>query len=90
MNSASRSIQKNSETKYSELSRSQVFNTTGFIKKPAKGDPTSLCVSALPIIKKEVKRHLSRKEICCVQDFELETYIIELSLLHSSYFKGKL
>ena len=89
MNSATRLIQKNSETKYSELSRSQVFSTTGFIRKPIKGDPTSLCVSALPIIKKEVKRRLSRKEICCVQDFELETYIIELSLLHSSYFKGK-
>ena len=89
MNSTNRLIQKNSETKYSELSRTQVFNTAGFIRKPLKGDPTSLCVSALPIIKKEVKRKLTRKELCCVQDFELETYIIELSLLHSSYFKGK-
>ena len=88
MNLASRLIQKTTEAKFSELSRTQVFNTTGFVRKPTKGDPTSLCVSALPIIKKEVKRQLTRKELCCVQDFELETYIIELSLLHSSYFKG--
>lgn len=89
MNSATRLIQKNSELKYSDLARTQVFNTTGFIRKPVKGDPTSLCVTALPLIKKEVKRRLTRKELCCLQDFELETYIIELSLLHSSYFKGK-
>ncbi|OMJ94054.1 hypothetical protein SteCoe_2824 [Stentor coeruleus] len=79
--------QKNSEPKFSDLSRTQIFNTTGFIRKPLKGDPTSLCVSALPIIKREVKRRLTRKELCCVQDFELETYIIELALLHSSHFK---
>lgn len=82
-------LQKNLEPKFSNISRTQIFNTTGFIRKPLKGDPTSLCVSALPTIKREVKRRLTRKELCCVQDFELETYIIELALLHSSHFKCK-
>jgi hypothetical protein len=89
MTSATRLIAKSLDVKFSDLPRNHVFNTTGFIRKPLKGDPTSLCVSSLPVIKKEVKRRLTRKEKCSVQDFELETYIIELSLLHSSHFKGK-
>lgn len=72
-----------------ELSRNAVFNSASVAKNPKKGDPTSLNVTALPKLKREIKKRLSRKEVRSLSDFDLETYIIELALIDTSYYKGK-
>lgn len=89
MNSASRYVHRNFVTKFSELSRSDVFYSSSTSRRPKKGDPSSLNVTALPIIKREVKNRLSHIEVCCLQDYELETYVIEVALIDYSFFKGK-
>jgi hypothetical protein len=86
MNSAARFVHRTFQTKYSDLSRNEVFNVTLASRRPKKGDPTSLSVNSMPIIKREVKRRLTRKEQCCIQDFDLETYIVELALLNYSFY----
>mmetsp|Transcript_525 Transcript_525/g.573 ORF Transcript_525/g.573 Transcript_525/m.573 type:complete len:371 (+) Transcript_525:12-1124(+) len=88
MNSASRYVHRNFITKYNELTRSDVFYSSSTARKPKKGDPSSLNIAALPIIKREVKNRLSRKEVCSLQDYDLETYITELALIDYSYFKA--
>lgn len=89
MNSTSRIIRRSFQVSFKSLERSDVFNSTKASRRAKKGDCTSINISALPIIKREVRNKLSRKELCCSQDFELETYIIELALLNYAYYKSK-
>jgi len=89
MNSASRFVHRNFSVQLSDLGRSELFNVTSASRRTKKGDPTSISVSALPVIKREVKNKLTRKELCNLQDYELETYIIELALLDYAYYKSE-
>jgi hypothetical protein len=78
-----------SPLKFNDLLRGSLFHSSARARQPRKGDPTSLSISVLPIIKREVKRRLSRKEVCCLQDYDLETYLVELSLVDYRHYKGK-
>jgi len=78
-----------SPLKFSDLQRGALFHSSVRARQPRKGDPTSLSISVLPIIKREVKRRLSRKEVCCLQDYDFETYLIELALVDHRHYKGK-